>query len=508
MTIADQHQNFAPPTTRASVLHVLQEKRPVDDDNDSLNSLARSLVTSPSYNGTTDEVAPLPPDASLEDIRNWLDVQCDIEQCKADWTDEYGRNQQDGLKDVHSMAQGPDITVLDRIRRGKGPRSAKYEDLLWPLRSKHSRERSKYSKHPKDESYGAMEQVLRGWNKHVATACENPTTRKALIDAMCERVDFLDLLLPQRRSADTYDPTADKLLRAIHAYWPETAAFRTTETPDLLIIILAHIGFTIPDIDEGLKHLIFYTLVTERIHVAHEVNATERREREEDITRAKQQGYTKRVAKYEQKMKDWQRDIFKRNCDIIADKVKSARRNVATRALEELQTLTVLQTAQKMVLNDRLSGSSALPSLCALSDSRATALVTAADDQLPPLPASAALASQNFHEMEYIARVRIHARAKKFAGLDVAEDKRQRLVEERMGNPGTVEMMGNAIQGIAETRTKAKEMLKAMETMDVEIDEVLSKTQEMMEVYEVLDKLVGPESLTDVDTCVDSADVE
>ncbi|KAH7406809.1 hypothetical protein DE146DRAFT_405665 [Phaeosphaeria sp. MPI-PUGE-AT-0046c] len=528
MTTNNQHQSSPPRITRSLVLELLQDPEDLNDfrEDGSPGSLFNSQSASSLLDGTfhiaVSNDTSLPPAAGLKDIRLWLDVQCDLEQAQVDWTTEYGRHSRGEADQFGAVSQGPDISVIDRIRRGYGPRSPKYEDLLWPLRLKESQSSSSFSKQPKIESFRTMVQVLRDWNKHVASAYEDPEARQLLMDAMHARVAFLDRMLIYRRSADAHDETSRKLLHAIHAYRPETAAFVATDTCGLLTIILAPIGYAIPDIDQKLKYLVFYTLVTQRIHMAQAANAGTRRKLEEDITIAKQQRNVDFVAKYKQKMNDWQREIFQHNCDLIADKVKFARRNVELQALEELQTLTILQSAQKMALNDRLPKSLSptdiliprstwLLAHSTRCDSAATAFSTATDIQLTSLLASASIASQGNHDMEHISHARVLTRALKFAGLDVkniSEIERRRLVKERMAHPGTVNMMWNAIQGIAETKAKAKDMVDAMDTMDAEMEKVLSKAKEMMEEWEDFAELVGTEVLADVGLDLESERVE
>lgn len=525
MTTADQHQSCAPPITRSIVLDFLQDTEELNDvsadnslDNLASSQSASSFLVDGSFHAAGKNDTPLPLGASLEEIKLWIDAQCNGELARADWINEYDRYAQDDAEEPGSLGRGPDTAVIDRIRRGDGPCSAKYEDLLWTLRLGECQKSSRYSEQPRNESYKAIEQILLDWNTHVAIAYEDSEARQVLMDVMYARVAFLDRILSYRRSADAHDETSRKLLHAIHAYRPETATFKATDTCDLLTIILAHIGYAIPDIDQMLKYLIFYTLVTERVHIAQTANAGTRRKLEEEIARAKKQRNVDLVVKYEQKMSEWQHDVFQHNCDLIADKVRFARRNVELKALEGLQTLTILQTAQKLVLNNRLSRgvspvdvliprSTWLSTHSTLCDDAATALSTATDARLPSLLANATLASQNNHDMKHVSRARILTRALKFAGLDVqniSEAERGRLVRDRMANPGTVTMMTNAIQAVTETKDNAREMMGAMETMERDMAEVLSKAQAVMEEYETLAKLVGTEMLADVDVGVES----
>jgi hypothetical protein len=343
-----KHQEHTAITRSLILQNVLGSDSDSDDDSGldcSLDSLISSWHTDTTIKADehVEDDGSLPIGASLEDTIAWLDAQCGAEQARFDSVQDSKCQPESGQAGHDRPNRGPDTAVLNRIRRGHGPRSSKFEDLLWPLRLNTSAGR--FSERPRKESSEAMAEVLLNWNMHVASAYDDPDTRIDLIDAMQARVHFLNRILSHRRSADAHDDTSRKLLRAIHAYRPETADFETQDTCNLLTVILAHIGFAIPDIDQELKYLIFYTLVAERVHMAHVANADTRRRLEENISIAKKRRDRENVVKYEQKLIDWSLGVFENNCDIITSRVKIARRNVELKALEELQALTVLQTA-------------------------------------------------------------------------------------------------------------------------------------------------------------------
>jgi hypothetical protein len=507
MVSTDKHQEHTAITRSLILQNVLDSDSDSDDGNGldcSLDSLMSSWHTDTTVKADehVEDDGSLPTGASLEDTMAWLDAQCEAEQARFDSVQDPEYQPESGPAELDRPNRGLDTAVLNRIRRGYGPRSSKFEDLLWPLRLNTSAGR--FNKRPWKESSEAMAEVLLNWNKHVASAYDDPDTRIDLIDAMQARVSFLNRILSHRRSADAHDDTSRKLLHAIHAYRPETADFETQDTCNLLTIILAHIGFAIPDIDQELKYLIFYTLVTERVHMAHVANADTRRRLEGDISIAKKRRDSENVVKYEQKLIDWSLGVFENNCDIIALRVKIARRNVELKALEELQTLTVLQTAQKIVLDERLAKgkspahlliprSTWLPahsSACMAADANLDDVV---NEHMTDLLANVKVASRNTADMKYITRARILTRALKFAGLDltdVSEKERRKVVKERMANPGTVSMMGNAVEGITETQQQAREMADAMDAMELKLAQMLRRAEEQQKEYEDLERLV------------------
>jgi hypothetical protein len=508
MVLTNKRQQSTAPITRSLVLQNVLE---ADSDYDgglfcSSDSLTNSWHSYAAIeNDEHVEInGSLPPGASFEDIFTWLDVQCETEQARLDCVPEEECQSGYHPQKHNQLIQGPETAVLDRIRRGYGPRTSKFEDLLCKLRINTSGDSPGFSKRPRKESYEEMKHVLLYWNNHVASAYDDPEARIALVHAMYARVSFLHRILSHRRSADAHDDTSRKLLHAIHAYRPETADFETQDTCNLLTIILAHIGFAIPDIDQELKYLIFYTLVTKRGYMAHTANADTRHKLEEKIANAIRRRDSESATKYERKMSDWTRGVFEKNCDIIASRVQTARRNVELKTLDELQTLTILQTAQKIVLDERLSKrkppsqlliprSTWLPihsHACVAADA---GLEDVVETHITDLLASVKVVAQNTADMEYVARARILTRALKFAGLDlknVSEAERRRVVQERMANLGTVSMMGNAVEGITETKDKAREMVEAMGKMEVKLEEMLKSAEGVGAEYGELAKLV------------------
>jgi hypothetical protein len=510
MLLTDKQQQNTTLITRSLILGNVLDS---DSDDDSELTFGLDSLTSSWHRDATVKTdehmqgnGSLPLGASLDDTLTWLDAQCESEQTRIDSIEDLELQSESSLVGLDRSSRGLDTTVLNRIRRGYGPRSSKFEDLLWPLRFNTPRETEGFSKRPRNESFEAMVEVIHNWNKHVATAYDDdPGARVALMHAMNARIDFLDRVLSHRRSADAHDDTSRKLLHAIHAYRPETAHFETQDTCNLLTIILAHIGYAIPDIDQELKYVMFYTLVTERGYMAHTANADTRHRLEGNISVARRMRDSENVTKYERKLNDWSRGVFEKNCDIIASRVKIARRNVELKALEELQTLTILQTAQKTVLDERLAKgrspshlliprSTWLPAHSAACVAADASLEDVVNEHMTDTIAGVKVASQNTADMKYVTRIRILTRALKFAGLDlkdISKTERRRVVRERMANPGTVSMMGNAYEGITETQQKANDVLETMNSIEIKLVQMLRRADEQQREYAKLARLVN-----------------
>jgi hypothetical protein len=503
----------APPLRRSLILvNVLdaedEEAYQREDSLDNLSSTQNLTTNFEHGQDYTESSSFLHPEVSLEEVRTWLDAQCEQEQARADWSSERRGNRINLIEKNGNLKRGLDTDVLSRVRKGYGTRSAKFEDLLWPLRM--DEDAPRFFKKPIKQTRQEMESVVRGWNRHVGAPIEDAEAREALIDAKYARVEYLDGSLSYRRSADAHDITTRKLLHAIHAYRLETVHFSTKDTCDLITIILAHLGYAIPDVDEELKYLMFYTLVTERQYLAHTANATTARKLEKQIMDAKRCGDADTAQRHERQIQRWSMTIWQNNCDVIAERVKIARRNVELKFLEELQELTILQTAQKIVLRERISRgappsgrliprSTWLPEHADTCNTALTTLNQTADEHLSDFLASLKTASENIAGMRDIAHVRILNRAIKFAGLDlpstVVEPERDRIVKARMGHPGTMNMILDAIKAVKETEVKSKEMVDAMGKINNKFEDVLRAAEEVEQEFEGFLKLLDADTM-------------
>jgi hypothetical protein len=357
MTKHSKHGANAAAITRSPVLeNVLDMGK--DDEYTRTNGFdslrKRETLHSSLENGDSlaDHESALSYSASLEEVRTWLGALCEEEQVQADWSDENEHQVGGHTKSHGDIDWGLDTSVLSRIRKGHGPRPSEFEDLLWPLRM--DDEAPRFSKQPRKETPKEMEEVLLKWNRHVGIPVEDSEAREALVKALFLRIDLLHRS-SCRSSADAHNETTYKLLHAIWRYRLETVSFETQDTCNLMTIMLAHLGYAIRDIDQELKYLKFYALVADRQCLANIANAKTTRKLERHIMEAKLSGDMNSVLKYERQKKTWDLAVWQKNCDVVADRFKAARRNVELQGLKELQELTVLQTAQKTVLYERIA---------------------------------------------------------------------------------------------------------------------------------------------------------
>jgi hypothetical protein len=515
MTLTSAHPGRSRRIKRSHIVKQLWQPSDSDADLEQVSRLSETTDSesswsdsAPSNDGASEvfeeedeEKGPSFAEENLAGVTVWLEAECKEVLAGVDWEPEF-----EHLQSEETPVKGMDTSSLQRIRRNHGPRSSQFEDLLAPLRLTDSGRAPQSSKRPIKETCESMEATLRAWNQHVAdSASDNTSARKTLMKALRSRINMLNKALITRWSADAHDDTCRRLLNAIHAYRPETVNFENQDPMDLLIIIIAHLGYAIPDIDDELKYVMLYTLVKERGYSAHVANENTRRRYEDKIEDAKRQGDVAEAAKNEAKLKAWISAGLQKNCDVIVERVKTARQNVRLKGLEDIQELCVLQTAQKLVLSGRIkdgkSPSELLiprsvwwPERAAARDAADAKLKKLPSEHIDDLEISCKVIARVIDDMKDVNKTRVVTRAFKFAGLDlknVTEDERHRIVQERMLNPGTVAMMTDAIKGISEVNANAEGAGESVGKMERKMEEMRTAVTEVQYEYDALSKLVN-----------------
>jgi hypothetical protein len=255
---------------------------------------------------------------------------------------------------------GTDTSILGRVRRGEWPPDQKVEDLLAPLRLVSPALDS-------EESYEDMHNVLQAWNQHVVGDCQNNLeARQALVAALEKRTKAVDKVLAivrDEKNINQFDrigqegilePSKRRLLKAIHAYRPETRKFKSQDPFDLLAVMWANIGRANPNItghDDGV-YLMYKVLNRE--------TELERRFEREEKRRGLQAKKQAAILKGDTKKADvcttqWM--VYNKNLASAArqqtiEKLKCARRNMRDIVLQEQLQLTMLRSAQQWKAND------------------------------------------------------------------------------------------------------------------------------------------------------------
>lgn len=441
-------------------------------------------------------------DEDLAEFAAWLELECEKELADVDWKPEF--------KHLHRHDEIPtdglNTAVLERIRRGDGPRPSKFEDLLAPLRLTSPGKAPQFHERPILETCESMDTTLREWNTHVSeNLVDDAKARESLMRAMTARINFLDQALIKRCSADAHDITCRRLLNAIHVYRPEAVKFKSQDPMDLLIIIIASSGYAIPDIDDELKYHMLYILVKERGYSAHIANADARRKYKGDIERAKRRGDHAEAAKCEQRLGAWVSAGLRQNRDVIIEKIKKAQYDIRLRGVENLQGLCVLQNTQKLVLSDRIREgkfpselivprSVWWPERVAAFDAAGDKLREILGEMIDDLEYSCKVITRAIDGMAHINKTRVYTRAVKFAGLDVkgvTDSERQRIVEARKAIPGTIPMMTDAIKSIAEVKANAEGTAESAGQMETKMEQLFKAATDVHFEYDILSKLVN-----------------
>lgn len=490
---------------KSFILQELRTKDEVDDGDqeqahDQKSSKCSEKVTAVLHDEDRHGIAC--PDGSLEEIRRWLDTHCESEQARVDWTLEYQPIREDGqLNDVRI-----DTAILDRIRRGGGPREPTFEDLLAPLRRNEAGESCQASA-PRlvEGTYAGMEKVIRDWNRQVTTSDNDPGILDALKDAMHCRIRFIEkVLTPKDRvSDDAHNNTCRKLLYSIHAYRPETAEFQTEDTSKLLIIILAHIGLAVPDVDNDTKKLMFYTLIKEREYEAKVANDLSFRRFERSIDEARKQGLVEDLVKHERKFRKWKAELLERDAMVIIKRIKFARGEIERKQIADIRHMKILEAAQKFALFNATSAPdqedymlrSALvfdaETACLLADAKLQAAAAGLSDYCDS-------ASEGIEAMKDTQNARVLTRALKFTGREkkyATTAERNRAVQQRMSNPGTMAMMSDAIGGMADVKNKAAEVLEQVSSIENQLEEMLDAARVSYQAYGDMARLVALEEV-------------
>ena len=295
-------------------------------------------------------------EGDLLDCRSWLQQRCDQEQCRleellADDACREVRLQSDSPLEWKNRRVSheifgagsnlPDTAVLERIREGRGPRDQCAEDLLAAFRDLPVREHG-------TESYSNMRRVLLAWNKRMSGDLEEDEGARESLKAAIDRRAHL-LKAPARGSDKSLflEESSAEVLQALTALRPEIADFKDQKLLDFIVIIWANIGIAIPDLDDELKLLTMTALINEVESKSHASNAVKLSSIALLLSVARLQLNATEIERLEKKMQAFENKLRKTVVKKVIDKIKTARRELTTVKLNDLQKLTELQAAQK-----------------------------------------------------------------------------------------------------------------------------------------------------------------
>ncbi|KAF1844276.1 uncharacterized protein K460DRAFT_369141 [Cucurbitaria berberidis CBS 394.84] len=460
---------------------------------------------------TEDSGGPEALDASLEEVKAWLDTLCHKEKAQYDdlSAPECERLETETGNILETVFKrrdlGLDTKILERIRRGEGPRDVVIEDLLAPLRLDNNRKVNSVT-----ETYDDQKAVLLAWNKHVTGKYDNTKGRELLVAALHERLKAISKvqeIIQDKRASEMYDrvgqeailePSAKRLLQALHAYRPETARFEYQDPLDMLVILWANTRPEIPDIkmDDEMKYLSLKVLAAESSLSQSYTNEAFRRETKKRRDSARQRQDKAEFLRLKQVQERSDRKAAKQSIQRSIDTILSARRELRKAVLYDLQELTVLQATQKLVATDTFETNpertphwTNLRNACVQAD---LALSRARLHHLEDLEASAEIASHNIQQMRNVHQ-KMLTRTLKLGGHDldrVDEGKRRRIVEERKNEPVTARMMSETFNGVVESRLAARQMLRQVSLMEGSLEELLDVARTQYREYDALIRLI------------------
>ncbi|KAG9187265.1 hypothetical protein G6011_05136 [Alternaria panax] len=407
-----------------------------------------------------DEEHPV-QDAELEDILAELDELCREERVSflnADEDSDWDRYRVISAK-LHADEPPIDTTILERIKTGEAPRDKVFEDLLVPLCTG-----------PLvpgiQESEADMLETLLAWNKRIADECNDDLiARQAFITALVERVKVVDNIMAividdtdsnqnnKTGQNGILEPSQRHLLKAIHAYRPETRSFRNQNPFDMLVIILAHVRqkeFEVANQD-GCVYLIFKAL-----------NGQEQLKNR--FNREKQR------RSYQNQNEDAKQDDNRD--EKLVTRIQRTRNELKKVGLDELLKLAVLRLAQPRA--KREDDQDNHNPTC----EEVLGMITQADDYdtledrlgkcFPDLEATLEVTAGKAQDMKTTHNL-VLSRTVKFAGADLRgrnEDVRNRIMTARLNDPVTARIMEETLQGMLNTHLVATQMLVHLELME------------------------------------------
>jgi hypothetical protein len=449
-----------------------------------------------------------PLHTNTETIIAWLDDLCKEEQKSRAASSDAERDVsvvaacRKTISMLPKQEPGMDTSILMRIRKAEWPRDKKLEDLLGPLRLPGQ------AAHP-EESYEDMGKVLRAWNQHVAGNCsDNLEARKVFIAALEDRINMVDKVLAIVRDGTNIDktdktgqegilePSKRRLLKAIHAYRPETQKFKSQDPFDMLAIMWANIGRANPDITgDGDWMYLTYKVLNGEVELEQRFEREEKRHQlEARKYMAISEGDKKRVYVYTRQWEVYNKNLAKAARQQTIDKLKWARSNLRDIVLDEQLQLTMLQSAQQRAGKESRPDDF-IPDWAERLDTYERTDIEM-DDKLercfPDLDSTSEATAHQIQGMAMIHAI-VLTRTHKFTGEDlVGMDKaaKQALLEARLNDSVTLEMMKLTKDGVLESQRVARQMLMRLGGMDKPLSELFKAVKTKLEELEVLSLFV------------------
>jgi hypothetical protein len=401
---------------------------------------------------------------------------------------------------------GMDTSILGGIRSGEWPPDEDFQDLLAPLRLQ--------SQAPDaEESYEDMQ----AWNQHVAGSCkDDPEARQVFIAALETRIKAVEKVLAIVRDERNIDqsnkigqegilePSKRRLLKAIHAYRPETQKFKNQDPFNLLVVMWANIGRANPDItgDDDCMYLTYKLLNGEAKLERRFEREEKRRTYKAEKQAAELKGDTEKIDDCKKRWNIYNKNLASAARQQIIDKLKCARRNLRDVELDEQLELTALQAAQQWAGKDAHPGDW-IPRWTERLDQyeeKDVELESKIERCFPDLESTAEVTAHRVQGMAML-HATVLTRSHKITGKDLVgmnEATKKAVLQARLGDSLTPMMMKLTKDGVLESQQVARQMLRHVGAMEESLSELLEAAKTKHEEVELLSLFVDQDGKSSI----------
>ncbi|KAF9695461.1 hypothetical protein EKO04_006485 [Ascochyta lentis] len=475
-----------------------------DQDTDSGGSL---IIKSSHY----EKDCKIPKCVSAENLlscKAWLGQLCEHEQTlesDSNWSTPCDPGSLSSAIEEHgchynSAIERPsmDVEVLNRIRDGRGPRDQVFDDVLAPLRGSSPRGHSA-------ETYDELQKVLLAWNERIlGNLGKEQDARKMLKTAIEKRASLLERMSHGGEEKQALDDASAKLLHALTTLRPEIASFKDHDHFEVLVMMWAHVGIAIPDMDDDLKLLALEALLNELESRSRMTNAEKLSEIAQSLSVTRSKVDMAEIERLEAKTQMSEEKMRETMVRKLIDKVKLARRELVQVKLKELLELTTLQAAQNWAAHDKVSKTRCWHDqhrTCGQADGK---LQRALRQQMPELDAHVQVAQSNAKVLTDMG-ASLLSRALK-AKSSTKDESTSTLTGLEGSDFKTY--LTESMTNILHARGQAAKMVDQMDTVGHHLDVLLSAAKNQYREYDRLSCLLYPAASlgTDGDTEVEFAE--
>jgi hypothetical protein len=507
-------RNSARPIRRAIILECLRtpirepEAIPVEDYGEGYSAEEEAKLALEEAAAAPIQVGDVPPYGNIKKTVAGLEYVCKEEQkIIAALSDaEHEISAVAAYRKAVSMwpkeELGMDTSILRGIRSGEWPPDKEVKDLLAPLRLQGQAPDA-------EESYEDMQKVLQAWNQHVAGNCkDDPEARQVFIAALETRIKAVEKVLAivrDERNIDQSDkigqegilePSKRRLLKALHAYRPETQKFKNQDPFDLLVVMWANIGRANPDItgDDDCMYLTYKLLNREAKLERRFEREEKRRTYKAEKQAAKLKGDTEKIDDCKKRWIIYNKKLASAARQQIIDKLKCARRNLREIVLDEQLELTTLQAAQQWAGKDA-HPDDWIPRWTERLDqyeAKDVELESKIERCFPNLESTAEITAHQVQGMSMI-HATVLTRTHKITGKDLAgmdEGAKKAVLEARLGDSLTPMMMQITKDGVLESQQVARQMLRHVGAMEESLSALFEAAKTKHEEVELLSLFV------------------